>query len=79
LTTKTKQTYWDVKYADEDGLLFGNEGAGAPEWLHAWAGGERRITIPQADPTLRSLNLSTAAGIAVYEVMRQWRNIAGLK
>jgi tRNA (cytidine/uridine-2'-O-)-methyltransferase len=72
LTTKAKQSYWDVKYTDEDGLLFGNEGAGAPEWLHTWVG-EHRITIPQADPTLRSLNLSTAAGIAVYEVMRQWR------
>jgi tRNA (cytidine/uridine-2'-O-)-methyltransferase len=30
-----------------------------------------RITIPHADPTLRSLNLSTAAGIACYEAVRQ--------
>ncbi|HTB62581.1 MAG TPA: tRNA (cytidine(34)-2'-O)-methyltransferase [Opitutales bacterium] len=72
-STHAKQTYWDVSYADEDGLLFGNEGAGAPDWLHEWAGEERRVRIPQADPALRSLNLSTAAGIGVFEAMRQLR------
>jgi tRNA (cytidine/uridine-2'-O-)-methyltransferase len=29
------------------------------------------VTIPQANPELRSLNLSTAAGIACYEALRQ--------
>jgi len=72
-TTHAQQTYWDVKYADEDGLLFGNEGAGAPDWLHQWVGVEREVKIPQADPALRSLNLSTAAGIGVYEALRQLR------
>ena len=46
---------------DGDGLVFGNEGSGAPDWLHEelhdW-----RLTIPHANPDLRSLNLSTAAG-----------------
>ncbi len=70
-TTHARQTFWDVRFADEDGLLFGNEGAGAPDWLHEWAGVPRRVRIPQADPTLRSLNLSTAAGIATYEALRQ--------
>ncbi len=70
-TTHAQQSYWDVKFADEDGLLFGNEGGGAPSWLHEWAGAARSIRIPQADPALRSLNLSTAAGIGVYEAMRQ--------
>ena len=72
-TTHAIQTYWDVKYTDEDGLLFGNEGSGAPESLHQWAGEARRVCIPQADPALRSLNLSTAAGIGVYEALRQLR------
>lgn len=71
-TTKAERGFWEADYADGDGLLFGNEGAGAPEWLHAWAG-ERRVTIPQYDTALRSLNLSTAAGIAVYEALRQTR------
>lgn len=70
-STKARQSYWDVKYEDEDGLLFGNEGGGAPVWLHEWAGENRRVRIPQFDPALRSLNLSTAAGIGVYEAMRQ--------
>lgn len=70
-TTKTERSFWDVSYADGDGLLFGNEGYGAPEWLHAELGAEQRVTIPHANPELRSLNLSTAAGIACYEGLRQ--------
>lgn len=70
-TTKTTQSFWDVKYENGDGLVFGNEGYGAPEWLHQEFGGAMRVTIPHADPTLRSLNLSTAAGIACYEAVRQ--------
>ncbi len=74
-TTKSAQSYWEVKFADEDGLLFGNEGSGAPAWLHEWAGDARRLCIPQSDPTLRSLNLSTAVGIGVYEAVRQLRPV----
>ena len=70
-TTKTTQSFWGVQYADDDGLVFGNEGSGAPEWLHAEIGAARRVTIPHANPALRSLNLSTAAGIACYEALRQ--------
>ncbi len=72
-TTKTTQSFWDVSYAAEDGLVFGNEGEGAPEWLHHEMGETQRVTIPQANPALRSLNLSTAAGIACYEALRQLR------
>jgi tRNA (cytidine/uridine-2'-O-)-methyltransferase len=60
-----------VQFADEDGLVFGNEGEGAPAWLHEEIGDARRVTIPQANSMLRSLNLSTAAGIACYEALRQ--------
>jgi len=70
-TTKTNQSFWDVTYADGDGLVFGNEGSGAPEWLHAELGAPQRVTIPHANPDLRSLNLSTAAGVATYEAVRQ--------
>jgi len=71
-TTKADHAYWDVGYADEDALVFGNEGHGAPDWLHEELTGTR-ITIPQKNPEMRSLNLSTAAGIATYEVLRQLR------
>jgi tRNA (cytidine/uridine-2'-O-)-methyltransferase len=70
-TTRTSQSYWDVNYAPGDGLVFGNEGHGAPEWLHAEIGEAQRVKIPQHNHTLRSLNLSTAAGIAGYEALRQ--------
>jgi tRNA (cytidine/uridine-2'-O-)-methyltransferase len=50
--------------------VFGNEGSGAPDWLHVELSASR-VTIPHANPALRSLNLSTAAGIACYEALRQ--------
>jgi tRNA (cytidine/uridine-2'-O-)-methyltransferase len=70
-TTKTAKSFWDMSYETDDGLVFGNEGSGAPDWLHAEFGDERRLTIPHANSDLRSLNLSTAAGIACYEALRQ--------
>lgn len=71
-TTKTETGFWDVSFADGDGLVFGNEGSGAPDWLHDELHATR-VTIPHANPALRSLNLSTAAGIATYEALRQLR------
>ncbi len=58
-------------YATGDGLVFGNEESGAPDWLHAEFGDAQRLRIPHANAALRSLNLSTAAGIATYEALRQ--------
>lgn len=69
-TTKTTRIYWDVTFEDGDGLVFGNESSGAPDWLHEELS-EARVTIPHANPELRSLNLSTAAGVACYEAIRQ--------
>ena len=69
-TTKVAKNFWQVKFTDGDGVVFGNEGAGAPGWLHAELS-DWRVTIPHANPALRSLNLSTAAGVAVYEALRQ--------
>lgn len=70
-TTKATQSFWDVTYANGDGLVFGSESAGAPAWLHDEIGEAQRVTIPHANAELRSLNLSTAAGIACYEALRQ--------
>ncbi len=44
---------------------------GAPAWLHDEIGTAQRVTIPHVNTELRSLNLSTAAGIACYEALRQ--------
>lgn len=72
LTTHGGRGLWSAAFAPGDGLVFGNEGHGAPVWLHEELGEERRLRIPSfsADP-LRSLNLSTAVGIATYEALRQ--------
>jgi tRNA (cytidine/uridine-2'-O-)-methyltransferase len=69
-TTKVSRSFWDVRFKDGDGLVFGNESKGAPDWLHTELK-EWRVAIPQANASLRSLNLSTAAGIACYEAYRQ--------
>jgi len=69
-TTKATRGFWDVSYADGDGLVFGNEGSGAPDWLHDELG-DSRVTIPRANPELRSLNLSAAAAVATFEALRQ--------
>ena len=68
-TTKAKNTYADVAYPQEVFLVFGKETAGLPEALlqkHP----DNCVRIPMRD-SLRSLNLSNAAAIAVYEVLRQ--------
>lgn len=70
LTTQATQAYWSVAYRDGDGFVFGNEGHGVPDCLHQELQ-EQRVTIPHPNTTMRSLNLSTAAGIVCYEALRQ--------
>ena len=57
-----------VTLADGDTLLFGQESAGAPDHVHAAA--HARLIIPIA-PDARSLNVVTAAAIALGEALRQ--------
>lgn len=71
-STKATRTLWDVEYEKDVVLVFGRETAGLPAELHERYAG-RFVTIPQVHHAVRSLNLSTAVGIALYEVMRQRR------
>jgi tRNA (cytidine/uridine-2'-O-)-methyltransferase len=50
--------------------VFGSESRGLPPELHAEFGDERRLRIPMR-PDNRSLNLSNAAAVVVYEAWRQ--------
>jgi tRNA (cytidine/uridine-2'-O-)-methyltransferase len=68
-TTKTSRIYWDARFEDGDHLVFGRETRGLPESLLA-AHAESCLVIPQ-QPEARSLNLATAAGIVLYEAIRQ--------
>ncbi len=70
LTTKSRRPYWDAQFQDGDAVVFGRESKGLPEALLA-ANADRCLTIPMVPSSVRSLNLSTSAGIVVYEVMRQ--------
>lgn len=72
LTTKGQQVFWDASFEDGDGLVFGSEGSGVPDWLHEKLSA-RRLTIPQPNAELRSLNLATSVGIVTYEALRQLR------
>lgn len=70
-TTQGGRSLWDTTFEEDDGLVFGSETSGAPDWLHERMGAAARVRIPQFNQPLRSLNLSTSVGIAVYEALRQ--------
>ena len=69
VTTKGHRTIADADFRDGDFLLFGKESAGIPEELLSEAP-ERCIRIPMLAEE-RSLNLSNAAAIVLYEALRQ--------
>jgi tRNA (cytidine/uridine-2'-O-)-methyltransferase len=65
---------WDapLEKAQDIVLIFGSETAGLPKHIHERYA-DRMLAMPIASPHVRSLNLSTAVGIAVYETLRQRR------
>ena len=70
LSTKVARNYLDVCFAPGDFIVFGKETKGLPEELLA-ANPDTSITIPMPSDKVRSLNLSTSAGIVLYEALRQ--------
>jgi tRNA (cytidine/uridine-2'-O-)-methyltransferase len=69
-TTRGRCSYAEVRYRPGDALLFGPETRGLPgEVLGGIAPGER-IKIPMV-PGNRSLNLSNAVAVVLYEAWRQ--------
>lgn len=68
-TTKTKQKYSDVKYTDDDFIMFGPESRGIPEEILN-ENKDTCITIPMISMG-RSLNLSNSSVIILYEALRQ--------
>jgi tRNA (cytidine/uridine-2'-O-)-methyltransferase len=63
---------WEVRFPERVVLVFGRESTGLPAAVRERYA-ERLVAIPMADPELRSLNLSTAVAVALYEVLRQGR------
>jgi tRNA (cytidine/uridine-2'-O-)-methyltransferase len=68
LTTRGATPLWDFAFRADDVLLFGSEGAGVPDPVHARA--DARVVVPLRPP-LRSLNLSVTVGIVLAEALRQ--------
>ena len=71
LTSRAALTHWDAPFTEGDHLVFGSEPGGLPPYI--LEGGEGTpVTIPMVEG-VRSLNLSTAAGIGLYEALRRIR------
>ena len=73
-STKATRVLWDAPLGASDNtvLVFGRETGGLPPELHERYR-DRFVTMPIHSPHVRSLNLSTSVGIALYETLRQRR------
>jgi tRNA (cytidine/uridine-2'-O-)-methyltransferase len=69
-TTRAQRCYTEVEYQPGDALLFGPETRGLPQSLLDRLAPEQWLKIPML-PNSRSLNLSNAAALFVYEAWRQ--------
>ncbi len=70
LSTKVARSYLDAGFRGGDYIVFGKETRGLPEDLLN-GNPEACLTIPMPSEKVRSLNLSTSAGIVLYEALRQ--------
>ncbi|MEP4486138.1 MAG: tRNA (uridine(34)/cytosine(34)/5-carboxymethylaminomethyluridine(34)-2'-O)-methyltransferase TrmL [Halioglobus sp.] len=69
-TTRGSRAYDDIAFQSGDTLLFGPETRGLPQKLLDELGADASFRIPMRADS-RSLNLSNAAAIVVYEALRQ--------
>ena len=72
LTTKAEQSFWDVKFSENDYLVFGPETRGLPEELIK-ENFTQAIKVPMRSDKSRSLNLASTAHTVFYEAFRQLR------
>lgn len=70
LTSHGGRSYAEVAFEPGDVFVFGSESRGLPPELHTEFGNDLRLRIPMR-PGNRSLNLSNAAAVVVYEAWRQ--------
>jgi tRNA (cytidine/uridine-2'-O-)-methyltransferase len=68
-----ESTHWDAPYAPDAWLLFGSESRGLPPGLRETLRG-RLYRVPMT-PGARSLNLSTAAAVVLYEASRRLKSL----
>lgn len=70
VSTRGRRCYSDVAYQPGDALLFGPETRGLPAQVLERLGDEQVVRLPMV-PQSRSLNLSNAVAVLVYEAWRQ--------
>jgi tRNA (cytidine/uridine-2'-O-)-methyltransferase len=70
LSTRGAQPFGDVRFREGDAFLFGGETAGLPDAMLDRFAPERRLRLPMR-PGNRSLNLSNAVAVVVFEAWRQ--------
>lgn len=70
LSTKSSTNVWEIRFRPGDYLVFGRESRGLPEEL-VLSEPDRALKIPMAPGGTRSLNLSTAVAVVVFEAVRQ--------
>ena len=73
-TTQAARSLYAARFAPGDALVFGCESSGLPDSVLARFSPDARLRIPMR-PGVRSLNLSNAVAVAVYEAWRQLRFI----
>jgi tRNA (cytidine/uridine-2'-O-)-methyltransferase len=69
-TKKVERSYTSVRYDDDDYLVFGPETRGLPAQVLE-VNGDHSFRIPMTGSGVRSLNLSNAVAIVLYEGLRQ--------
>jgi tRNA (cytidine/uridine-2'-O-)-methyltransferase len=70
ITTKTNNFYGNTRFQAGDYLLFGSETAGLPEEVRQQIPDQDKIRIPMLSGS-RSMNLSNAVAVIVYDAWRQ--------
>ena len=69
-STKARTPYTDWVFSDADCLVFGPETRGLPTEVLS-SNADRCLTIPMANPNVRSLNLANSVAIVLFEALRQ--------
>lgn len=71
LSTKGSRSYFDAEFQEDDFIVFGSETTGLGEEFLGTLDRSRILMIPMVEPGVRSLNLSNAVSIVLYEAIRQ--------
>ncbi|MEA5462179.1 tRNA (cytidine(34)-2'-O)-methyltransferase [Leptothoe sp. PORK10 BA2] len=73
-TAKSAYSYVEIKYREDDWLLFGSESQGLPKAMLEAC--EYRAKIPMPHDSVRSLNLSVCVAVGLFEALRQIGHLA---